>query len=138
MEEDELIELIATPAKELTRKERSRLNKEAWKERVNAPVVKARAPVSTAQGKKQRMQEFKEKLLTEHNGTNVIRKVLEIAMNDDHPGQINALKMCMDRMLPTAMFEPKKGGNRTAVQITISGIGDTPITIDNESGEIDE
>lgn len=137
-EEDALIELIATPTKELTRKERSRLNKEAWKERAKNPVVKAMAPIATAHGKKQRMQEFKEKLLTEHNGTNVIRKVLEIAMNDEHPGQINALKMCMDRMLPTAMFEPKKGGNRTAVQINITGIGEAPIVIENETGEIDE
>lgn len=137
-EEDALIDLIATPVKDLTRKERSRLNKEAWKERANNPVVKARAPVVTAKGKKQRMQEFKEKLLTEGNGTNVIRKVLEIAMNDEHPGQINALKMCMDRMLPTAMFEPKKGGNRTAVQINITGIGDSPIVIDNDTGDVSE
>ena len=136
--EDELIELIATPVKELTRKEKSRLNKEAWKERNKNPVVKARAPISTPAGKKQRVQEFKEKLLTEGNANNVIRKVLEIAMNDDHPGQINALKMCMDRMLPTAIFEPKKGGNRTAVQINITGIGEAPITIDNDSGEVNE
>lgn len=134
-DEEELIELIATPVKELTRKEKSRLNKEAWKERAKNPVVKARAPIVTSQGKKQRIQEFKEKLLTEHNGNNVIRKVLEIAMNDEHPGQINALKMCMDRMLPTAMFEPKKGGNRTAVQINITGIGEQPLTIEN-TGDI--
>ena len=137
-DEDELIELISTPRKELTRKERSVLNKAAWKQRNLNPVVQAREPVSTAKGKKQRMQEFKEKLLTAGNANNVIRKVLEIAMNDEHPGQINALKMCMDRMLPTAMFEPKKGGQRTAVQINITGIGESPIVIDNESGEVSE
>ena len=137
-EEDELIDLIAKPVKELTRKEKSRLNKEAWKQRQLPAEKIAREPVVTAKGKKQRMQEFKEKLLTEHNGNNVIRKVLEIAMNDDHPGQINALKMCLDRMLPTAMFEPKKGGHRTAVQINITGIGDSPIVIDNDTGEVSE
>ena len=137
-EEDELIDLIATPVKSLTRKEKSRLNKEAWKERKLPAETRARAPLVTAQGKKQRMMEFKEKLLTEVNGNNVIRKVLEIAMNDEHPGQTKALQMCLDRMLPTAMFEPKKGGHRTAVQINITGIGESPITIDSDTGEVDD
>lgn len=131
-EDDEIIDLIARPVKELTRKERSRLNKEAWKNRQLPAEKIAREPVVTAKGKKQRMQEFKEKLLTEHNGNNVIRKVLEIAMNDEHAGQMSALKLCMDRMLPVAMFEPKKGGNRTAVQINITGIGEQPMVIDND------
>lgn len=131
-QEDELIDLIATPVKELTRKEKSRLNKEAWKERAKNPVVKARAPVATAQGKKQRVQEFKEYLLSDARAPQVIRKMFETAMNDDHPGQMAALKMCADRILPVSMFEPKKGGSRTAVQINITGIGESPIVIDND------
>jgi hypothetical protein len=133
---DELIELTTKPV--LTRKEKSRLNKEAWKSRQLPAEKIAREPVVTAKGKKQRMTEFKEKLLTEHNGNNVIRKVLEIAMKDDHPGQMSALKLCMDRMLPVALFEPKKSGQRTAVQINITGIGESPIIIDNDTGEVSE
>ena len=136
--EDELIELIATPVKELTRKEKSRLNKEAWKERNKNPVVKAREPIGTPKGNKQRMQEFKEMLLTDVNGAKVLRKSMEIAMNDDHPGQATMLKEMLARMVPVSLFEPKKGGNRIAVQINITGIGESPITIDNDTGEVSD
>jgi len=88
----------------------------------------SRMPIGTPVGNKQRLQAFKEKLLTDHNGTNVIRKTLEIAMDDDHPGQMAALKLCMDRMLPTSMFdESKRNEGRTAIQINIRGINDPEI-----------
>lgn len=136
--EDELIELIAKPTKELTRKEKSRLNKEAWKQRNLQPAMKAREPASTAKGKKQRMEDFKEYLLSDPRATQVIRKTFEIAMDDKHPGQMAAMKMCVDRILPVSLFEPKKGGNRAAVNIQITGIGEAPIVIDNDTGEVSE
>jgi len=37
-----------------------------------------------------------------------------------------ALKLCMDRMLPVALFEKEKN-QRSAVNITISGIGGVTI-----------
>ena len=64
-----------------------------------------------------RIAEFKARLLAT-SGTSVIDKVLSIAENDSHPGQMAALKMCMDRMLPVSLFE--KGANgRPQVQINI-------------------
>jgi hypothetical protein len=53
---------------------------------------------------------------------------VEIALNDDHPGQMAALKMCIDRTLPVSMFEKDKS-QRTAVTISITGIGvvETPV-----------
>lgn len=136
-EEDELIDLLAQPVKSLTRKEKKMLNKAAWKERNLQPAMVAKQPIGTPKGNKQRMQEFKEMLLTDVNGAKVLRKAMEIAMNDEHPGQATLLKEMLARMVPVSMFEPKKGGNRTAVQINITGIGEAPITIDNESGEVD-
>jgi hypothetical protein len=140
-DDDKLVELIAREAdgERLTRAERSILNKAKWAaSKENAVVVKPeRMPVGTPKGNKQRVAEFKEMLLSPVRGANVINKVYEIAMNDEHPGQTNALKMCMDRMLPTSIFEEKKDGSRVAVTISISGIGE-PTVIDNDSGEIDE
>ena len=81
-------------------------------------------PIGTAVGNKQRMQEFKERLLHAPVGESIIRKVLEVALDDEHPGQMSAMKMCLDRMLPVAMFEEKKDGVRTAIQINITGIGE--------------
>jgi hypothetical protein len=63
---------------------------------------------------------------------------VEIALNDEHPAQLAAIKLCMDRMLPVSMFE-KEGKQRSAVNITISGIGGVEIggskTIDADDVE---
>jgi hypothetical protein len=68
-----------------------------------------------------RLRELKE-LMIRSGGKNVAEKVIEIALNDDHPGQMAALKMCIDRTLPVSMFEKDKS-QRTAVTISITGIG---------------
>lgn len=73
----------------------------------------------------QRIKELKD-MMVNARGKDVVSKVLEIALNDEHPGQITALKMCMDRTLPVSMFEKDKGA-RSAVTINITGIGDAPI-----------
>lgn len=87
-----------------------------------AGQVKAREPIATPVGTKQRMLEFRHRLLKAETGEAVIRKVLEIAADDSHAGQIAALKMCMDRMLPVSFFEDKKESGSPVVQITISGM----------------
>ena len=59
--------------------------------------------------------------------------------NDDHPGQMAAIKMCIDRALPVSMFEKEKG-QRSAVTINITGIGvemDTPKVVDMEVEDIE-
>jgi hypothetical protein len=57
-------------------------------------------------------------------------------MNDEHPAQMAAIKLCMDRMLPVSLFE-KEGKQRSAVTINITGIGeiDQVHTIDAEDIE---
>ena len=75
----------------------------------------------------QRVKELKE-LLINSAGSNVVHKAVEIAMNDEHPAQMAAIKLCMDRMLPTSMFdESKRNEGRTAIQINIRGINDPDI-----------
>ncbi len=77
-------------------------------------------------------------LLINSAGSRVVHKAVEIALNDDHPAQLAAIKLCMDRMLPVSMFE-KEGKQRSAVNITISGIGGVEIggskTIDADDVE---
>jgi hypothetical protein len=84
----------------------------------------------------QRIKELKD-LLINSAGSNVVHKAIEIAMNDEHPAQMAAIKLCMDRMLPVSLFE-KEGKQRSAVNITISGIGGVTIgenTVDAEDIE---
>jgi hypothetical protein len=75
-----------------------------------------------------RLKELKE-LLLKSGGKSVVQKVLDIAMDDAHPGQMTALKMCMDRTLPTSLFEKEKGA-RSAVTINITGLGEPPTIIE--------
>ena len=76
----------------------------------------------------QRLKELKE-LMIRSGGKDVAQKVIEIALNDDHPGQMAALKMCIDRTLPISMFEKDKG-QRSAVTINITGLGQEPLVVD--------
>ena len=76
----------------------------------------------------QRLKELKE-LMIRSGGKDVAQKVIEIALNDEHPGQMAALKMCIDRTLPISMFEKDKS-QRSAVTINITGLGGEPTIID--------
>ena len=81
----------------------------------------------------QRLKELKE-LMIRSGGKDVAQKVIEIALNDEHPGQMAALKMCIDRTLPVSMFEKDKS-QRSAVTISITGIGGEPTIINADEPE---
>ena len=53
-------------------------------------------PATLAKTDTQRIKELK-RMLIEGQGEHVVQKVLDIALEDGHPGQMAALKMCMDR-----------------------------------------
>ena len=81
----------------------------------------------------QRLKELKE-LMIRSGGKDVAQKVIEIALNDEHPGQMAALKMCIDRTLPVSMFEKDKS-QRSAVTINITGLGGEPTVIETDPVE---
>lgn len=83
-----------------------------------------------------RINEFKARLLAT-SGDKVINKIIHIAQDDEHPGQMAALKMCMDRILPLSYFEKDKAtGGRNAISITITGVGgETTIVGGQEENE---
>ena len=85
-------------------------------------------PATLPKTDNQRIKELKE-LMIRSGGKDVAEKVIQIALNDEHPGQMAALKMCMDRTLPVSMFEKDKQ-QRSAVTINITGLGETPTIID--------
>lgn len=108
---------------------------------VSAPTVqrrRGRPPKSLVESKKkrnkvgrpagdaQRIQEFKARLLSS-SGTKIIDTVLRKAMDDEDKDQVACLKMCLDRMLPTSLFEKDAKGQRNAVTINITGLGETKV-----------
>lgn len=123
----------------------------------NSVVRKGRPPKTAIQAKKPgnrgkvgrpagdaaRIQELKARLLAT-SGNKVIDKIIEIALNDEHQGQIAALKMCIDRQLPLSLFEKdaKRGSN--AITINIVGVDNTTIqatdddVVDMEYTEVDD
>ena len=84
-------------------------------------------PATLPKTDNQRIKELK-KMLIEGKGEQVVQKVLDIALDDGHPGQMAALKMCVDRTLPVSMFE-KGNGQRSAVTINITGLDGVPLQI---------
>jgi hypothetical protein len=76
----------------------------------------------------QRLKELKE-LMIRSGGKDVAQKVIEIALNDEHPHQLVALKMCLDRTLPVSLFEKDKS-QRSAVTINITGLGQEPTILE--------
>ena len=81
---------------------------------------------------KAKNKELKE-LMIRSGGKDVAQKVIEIALNDEHPHQLVALKMCLDRTLPVSMFEKDKS-QRSAVTINITGLGE-PTVIETDHVE---
>jgi len=70
-----------------------------------------------------RIEEFKQRLLAT-GGTRILDKVISIALNDEHPGQMAALKLSLDRILPLSVFDTAKnnGGSLAQISINISGL----------------
>ena len=106
------------------------------KSEVEAKKAGNRGKVGRPAGDAARINEFKARLLAT-SGDAVINKIITIAQNDEHHGQMAALKMCMDRVLPLSYFEKDKAtGGRSSVSITITGIGgDTTIVGGEEENE---
>ena len=90
-------------------------------------------PAKLPMTESQRIKELRD-IMIRGGGKHVAEKVIEIALNDEHPSQMVALKMCLDRTLPVSMFEKDKS-QRSAVTINITGIGE-PTVIDSETHEV--
>ena len=89
-------------------------------------LKKAKLPIGRPKNDTGRLAEFKQRLLGT-SGAAVIEKIIAIGQDDNHPGQMAALKMAMDRILPLSMFEKDAKGQRNAIQINITGIGEAKI-----------
>lgn len=88
--------------------------------------------VGRPKGDNHRMQEFKERLLVT-GGKRILDKMVSIALDDKHPGQMAAIKLAIDRILPTSVFDTSKGGGGIPqISINISSMG-TPSIIGTTS-----
>jgi len=84
------------------------------------------------------INEFKARLLASPRSQKVLDSIMSAALDDEHKNQAAAWKLLMDRMLPISYFEKdKNSGGRSAVNITITGVGgETIISGTQEEGEV--
>jgi hypothetical protein len=88
------------------------------------------------------INEYKARMLASPKSVKVLNTIFDAALNDDHKNQAAAWKLIMDRMLPVGAFEKEvvKDSGRNAIQINITGVGQTEVssgnTIDGDSGEV--
>ena len=78
-----------------------------------------------------RIEEFKQRLLST-GGTRILDTMIRIALDDTHPGQMAAIKMSIDRMLPMSTFEAaKNGGSMPSISINITGLSSPSVNTDD-------
>ncbi len=83
----------------------------------------SRGKVGRPKGDASIINEYKARMLASPKSRKVLDSIFDAALNDDHKNQAAAWKLVMDRMLPLSYFEKDSAGGRSAVSITISGIG---------------
>lgn len=74
------------------------------------------------------------KLLLNEKADKVIGKLLGIALDDDSPNQMAAIKLCIERMLPMSEFEKIGSQSKPVISINITGVNDVSMgeVIDGE------
>lgn len=71
------------------------------------------------------LNEYKARMLASPKSAKVLEKVFEIALNDEHAGQMAAMKLVLDRIVPASAFDTAKGnngGNAPQISINITGL----------------
>ena len=106
---------------------------------------KTRSKVGRPAGDAAAIKEYKARLLNSPKSRKVLDSILDAALDDEHKNQAAAWKLVMDRLLPISYFDKDKETGRSAVNITITGVGDTTISNsapnqydDAVDGEFDE
>ena len=98
-------------------------------------------PLSVRKEKSQ-MKRYRAALLSNPMTLKVVEKSMEIAMDDTHSGQMQAMKLILDRALPVMGFNMEEKANGAAgIQINITGLTQekevgqsaSPVTIDQDS-----
>ena len=76
------------------------------------------------------INEYKARMLASPKSKKVLETIFDAALDNEHKNQAAAWKLVMDRMLPLSYFEKDSASGRSAVSITISGIGSGSVETD--------
>jgi len=76
------------------------------------------------------LNEYKARMLASPKSAKVLEKIFEIALNDEHTGQMAAMKLVLDRIVPASAFDTAKGNNGSGapiISINISGLASSVV-----------
>lgn len=90
----------------------------------------SRGAVGRPRGDAAIINEYKARMLASPKSRKVMDAIFDAALDDEHKNQAAAWKLVMDRMLPLSYFEKDSASGRSAVSITISGIGSGAVETD--------
>ena len=84
-----------------------------------------RGKVGRPKGDASIINEYKARMLASPKSAKVLETIFDAALDNEHKNQAAAWKLVMDRILPVGAFEKEvtKDGNRSAIQINITGVG---------------
>lgn len=110
------------------------------KEEIESKKKGNRGVVGRPKGDAAAIQEYKARLLSSPKSRKVIDSIFNAALDDDHKNQSAAWKLIIDRVMPLSYFEKDKlSGGKSAINITISGVGDTIVKGETiEEGEFED
>jgi hypothetical protein len=85
--------------------------------------IKEKRSVGRPKGDKAIMDEYRMRMLASPKSAKVLEKVYEVALSDGHPGQMAAMKLVLDRIVPASAFDTtKSAGSTPQISINITGL----------------
>ena len=86
------------------------------------------------------MQQYKARMLASPKSAQVLKAILDAALDDDHKNQAAAWKIVTDRIMPVSMFEKDvvKGSGRNQVTVNIVTAGNATVEEDAIDAEFTE
>lgn len=101
-------------------------------------AVRENRPVGRPKGTAAIINEYRDRMLNSPKSEKVLQKMFEIALNDEHTGQMAAMKLIADRILPVSSFDTvKQSGAMPTISINISGLNEPKVTTSDEQDVID-
>lgn len=108
------------------------------KKDIEAKKAGNRKAVGRPKGDADAIREYKARLLASPKSRKVLDSILNAALDDDHKNQAAAWKLLVDRLMPLSYFDKDKmGGGKSAVNITITGVGGETTVIGEQEPPIE-
>jgi hypothetical protein len=113
-------------------------NKRGRPPKTTIAEIKEKKAVGRPKGTTAIISEYRDRMLASPKSAKVLEKVYEVALTDGHPGQMAAMKLVLDRIVPVSTFDAtKSGGSMPQISINISGLNDPKVSTSNDEDIID-